>query len=336
MRRRVPPGARLNASLLQTIIWSLAVLALLPRAHAGDVPATAAAAEPPSAAVSAGLALQPLAPGVFVHIGQQLALDAPGHDDIANIGFIAGTRCIAVIDTGGSVRVGRALLAAIRQRSRLPICYVINTHVHVDHVLGNAAFVHEHPKFVGHAALAAALARSRDFFLQQYPEDLDQPPSAAQIIGPDVAVEKTLQLDLGGRRLRVRAWPLAHTDCDLTVFDDRSGTLWTGDLLFRDRLPALDGSASGWLGVLDELARLRVVRAVPGHGPIASDLPLALRPERRYLRALIDGVHDELARGDSMQQAIAQVAAAEQPHWLLWDSTHARNVARVYEQMEWQ
>jgi hypothetical protein len=37
-----------------------------------------------------------------------------------------------------------------------------------------------------------------------------------------------------------------------------------------------------------------------------------------------------------MQQAIAQVAAAEKPHWLLWDSTHARNVARVYEQLEWE
>jgi len=283
-----------------------------------------------------GFQVQQVAPGVFVHIGQQLALDAPGHDDIANTGFILGTHCVAVIDTGGSVRIGRALLAAIRQNSRLPICYVINTHVHVDHVLGNAAFAREQPKFVGHAALAAALARSRDFFLQQYPEDLDQPPDAAQIIAPDIAVGHELVLDLGGRRLSLRAWPLAHTDCDLTVFDSRSGTLWTGDLLFRDRLPAVDGSASGWLDVLDELAQLRVTRAVPGHGPVASDLPLALQPQRRYLRALIDGVREQLARGGSMQQAIVQVAAAEQPHWLLWDSTHARNVAHVYEQMEWQ
>jgi len=283
-----------------------------------------------------GFQLQQLAPGVFVHIGQQLALDAPGHDDIANIGFIVGSRCVAVIDTGGSVRIGRALRAAIRQRSRVPICYVINTHVHIDHVLGNAAFVPERAKFIGHAALAAALARSREFFVQQYPEDLDPPPSAAQIIGPDIAVGQTLVLDLGDRRLSLRAWPVAHTDCDLTVLDNRSGTLWTGDLLFRDRLPAVDGSASGWLRVLDELAQLQVKRAVPGHGPVASDLPMALQPERRYLRALIDGVRDELARGDSMQQAIAQVAAAEQPHWLLWDSTHARNVAQVYEQMEWQ
>jgi quinoprotein relay system zinc metallohydrolase 2 len=309
-------------AFLQTLTWPL--LALL--SHPG---ALAIAGAP-------GFQLQQLAPGVFVHIGQQLALDAPGHDDIANIGFILGTHCVAVIDTGGSVRVGRALRAAIRQRSRVPICYVINTHVHVDHVLGNAAFVQERPKFVGHAALAAALARSRDFFVQQYAEDLDQPPDTAQIIGPDIAVGQTLVLDLGDRRLSLRAWPVAHTDCDLTVFDERSGTLWTGDLLFRDRLPAVDGSASGWLSVLDELERLQVTRAIPGHGPVANDLPMALQPERRYLRALIDGVRDELARGGSMQQAIVQVAAAEQPHWLLWDSTHARNVAHVYEQMEWQ
>jgi hypothetical protein len=30
------------------------------------------------------------------------------------------------------------------------------------------------------------------------------------------------------------------------------------------------------------------------------------------------------------------VAAAQQPQWLLWDSTHPHNVARVYQQMEWQ
>jgi len=282
------------------------------------------------------LAMLELAPGVFVHLGQQLALDAPGHDDIANIGFIVGSKCVAVIDTGGSVRIGRALRSAVRLRTARPICYVINTHVHVDHVLGNAAFRQDRPSFVGHWKLAAAIARSREFFLQHYADDLDQPADAGEIIAPDRAVQDTLELDLGGRQLRLQAWPTAHTDCDLTVLDDSSGTLWTGDLLFRDRLPALDGSASGWLAVIDQLALLRVTRTVPGHGPVATDLAAALDAERRYLRALIDGVRDELAQGGSMQQAIAQVAATEKPHWLLWDSTHARNVARVYEQLEWE
>ena len=280
--------------------------------------------------------IREVAPGVFVHLGQQLALDAPGHDDIANIGFIVGRRCVAVIDTGGSVRIGRALRAAIRQRTRLPICYVVNTHVHVDHVLGNAAFAQDRPSFIGHRALGAALARSRDFFLQHYAADFDQPPSAAQIVAPDRSVEQSLELDLGDRRLSLRAWPTAHTDCDLTVFDDRSRTLWTGDLLFRDRLPAVDGSASGWLAVIDQLVLLPARRTVPGHGPVTTDLASALDAQRRYLRALLEGVHDELAQGGSMQDAISHVAAAEKPKWLLWDSTHPRNVARVYEQLEWQ
>ncbi|HEX2790519.1 MAG TPA: quinoprotein relay system zinc metallohydrolase 2 [Steroidobacteraceae bacterium] len=291
-------------------------------------PGLATAAEP--------LTVLELAPGVFVHLGQQLALDAPGHDDIANIGFIVGSRCVAVIDTGGSTRIGRALRSAIRLRTRRPICYVINTHVHVDHVLGNAAFQPDRPSFIGHWALAAAIARSRDFFLQHYADDLDQPADAAQIIAPDRAVRQTLDLDLGGRHLHLQSWPTAHTDCDLTVLDDSSRTLWAGDLLFRDRLPALDGSASGWLAVIDQLALLQVRRTVPGHGPVTADLASALDAERRYLRALIDGVHDELAQGGSMQDAIAKVAASEKPHWLLWDTTHPRNVARVYQQLEWE
>jgi quinoprotein relay system zinc metallohydrolase 2 len=308
---------RTFVAVLGVLLWPLA---------SGAAPSTTADA----------LTVQQLAPGVFVHLGQQLALDAPGHDDIANIGFIVGSRCVAVIDTGGSMRIGRALRNAIKQRTTRPICYVINTHVHFDHVLGNAAFREDRPSFVGHWALAAAIERSRDFFLQHYADALDQPADAGQIIAPDQAVQHTLDLDLGGRHLHLQAWPIAHTDCDLTVIDDSSRTLWAGDLLFRDRLPTLDGSASGWLAVIDQLALLQVQRTVPGHGPVTTDLTAALDAERRYLRALIDGVREQLSQGGSMQQAIALVAAAEKPHWLLWDSTHPHNVARVYEQLEWE
>lgn len=281
------------------------------------------------------LAVDQVAPGVFAHVGKQLALNAPGHDDIANIGFVVGSRCVAVIDTGGSVRIGRMLRAAIRRHTALPICHVINTHVHVDHVLGNAAFRDDKPQFVGHALLGAAIARSRELFVREYANDLDAPASADQIVAPDLAVKDTLDLDIGDRKLSLRAWPKAHTDCDLTVYDNKTGTLWTGDLLFRERIPALDGSAIGWLAAIDMLAKMPVRLVVPGHGAIARDLA-ALAPERRYLQALVDGVRGDLAQGKSIDQAMADVGAAEKPHWLLWDSAHAHNVARVYQELEWE
>ncbi len=280
-----------------------------------------------------------VAAGEFVHLGAQLPLDAPGHYDIANLGFIVGSRCVAVIDTGGSMRVGRALRAAIAARTALPICYVINTHVHVDHLLGNAALVGPGTQFVGSAALPAALERSRDFLLRQYAADLDPPARAEELIGPTRTVAGTLELDLGDRRLALRAWPTAHTDCDLTVFDRRTGTLWAGDLLFRDRLPALDGSVPGWLAAIDELSRAPARLTVPGHGPLARDQPAAAaawRAERAYLAALAADVRSELERGRSMQDAMSEAAAGQRAGWLLWDATHPHNVARVYQQLEWE
>ena len=122
--------------------------------------------------------------------------------------------------------------------------------------------------------LAAALDRSRDFFVKTYGADLPDPPSDAQIIAPrrTVALDADAVLELGGRRLTVRAWPTAHTDCDVSVYDSASRTLFTGDLVFVQRTPALDGSILGWLKVLDALASARVAHVVPGHGPAGSEL----------------------------------------------------------------
>jgi quinoprotein relay system zinc metallohydrolase 2 len=214
---------------------------------------------------------------------------------------------------------------------------VINTHVHVDHVLGNAAFKAPATQFIGHAQLAAALSQSREFFLKNYASDLDPPPSPQQIIGPDttVAIDTDLDLDLGARHLHLRAWPKAHTDSDLTIFDDSTATLWTGDLLFVQRTPAIDGSIKGWLAVLDRISAVPAKHVVPGHGPPSVDLPAALDPQRRYLQALLVGLRQEIADGKPLQAAIKEVNP-EHAGWLLWDETHPRNVARVYQELEWE
>ncbi|HET7924278.1 MAG TPA: quinoprotein relay system zinc metallohydrolase 2 [Rhodanobacteraceae bacterium] len=289
-----------------------------------------------SAATAAPLEVREVAHGVFVHEGATLALDAPGHDDIANIGFVAGRRCVAVIDTGGSVRTGRALRESIAARTKLPVCYVINTHVHVDHVLGNAAFKADKPAFVGSATLGPAIEASRRYFVEHYPNDFDAPASGDQVIGPDTTVATTRDLDLGGRTLTLRAFPKAHTDSDMTVLVGDAGVLWTGDLLFVGRVPALDGSAKGWLAALGEIAKTHSRIVVPGHGPVSRDLAAALAPERRYLQALIDGVRKEIAEGKPIEDATGRVGASERASWQLFDTANAHNVSLVYRELEWE
>jgi len=256
--------------------------------------------------------------------------------DIANIGFVVGDNGVAVIDTGGSVPVGAGLLAAIRARTDKPILYVINTHEHPDHVFGNAAFDGLGATFVGHKNLPRALAMRGQFYLKAFRKIIgDKLVDQVKIISPSVTVADRMSLDLGGRTLELQAWPPAHTDCDLTVLDTKSGTLFGGDLVFVKHLPIVDGSLKGWLVVLPELAKVGAVRVVPGHGPPGLPWPQALDSERAYFEGLAKDVKASIAKGEPVQDATKWAGQSDRDDWKLFEDYNRRNVTAAYSEYEW-
>lgn len=300
-----------------------------------------------AAVVCAPLAAAPLhvdqvAPGVYVHIGQHTDVDADDYDgDIANIGFIVGTEAVAVIDTGGSYAVGAALKEALRGITHLPVRYVINTHVHPDHVFGNAAFLNPdgagmQPEFIGHARLPRALAARRDAYLRMLNKQLAGGVEKSLLIAPSRTVQDRLTLDLGHRTLELTAWPAAHTDNDVTVFDSATRTLWTGDLLFIARTPALDGDVNGWLAVTGQLKQLPAALVIPGHGAVTREKNPALDRQAQYLATLVRDVRAGIQRGDDMTATMATAAASERTRWQLFDAVNRRNVNVLYPRLEWE
>ncbi len=287
-------------------------------------------------AKDAALVMQQIAPGVYVHFGVPQLPDTRNHGAIANIGFVVGRRCVAVIDSGGNPQQGYALKRAIKTVTSLPVCYVINTHVHPDHIFGNRAFKKTGARFVGHYKLPRAMALRANFYVERSVDQLGVKLSPEDIVPPDIAVKKEMKLDLGGRELVLTAHPTAHTDNDLSVYDVNTDTLWLGDLLFLEHLPVIDGSLKGWLAELERLEKQAFKRVIPGHGPLVTDWPKAMQAEKTYLQVLLQEIRTAIQQGLFMEEAVKQVGMSQKGQWQLFDAFHRKNVTTAFAELEWE
>ena len=294
-------------------------------------------------------AIENVGDGIYVHHGVHMDIDDGYKGDICNASFVVGSLGVAVIDTGGSIKVGNQLRDAIKKVTDKPILYVINTHVHPDHVYGNAAFVPSNPnqakpEFVGHEKLATVMELRREQYAKINTKLLGEDAIGSELVKPTIAVKTTLELDLGDRRLTLTAHPVAHTNTDLSVIDikadSKSSTLFTGDLLFIERTPVLEGDIKGLIAELEKLkssaTNKAIKQVVPGHGPVTKNWKLAIENQQRYLTTLLTDIRTSIKKGESMESAMNTAAASEKDKWQLFDIANRRNVNIIYPALEWE
>ena len=280
---------------------------------------------------------QQIADGIFAHHGRHELPNPGNHGDTSNGGFVIGEDSVAVIDTGGSFLTGEALRESVKAATTKPIRFVINTHMHPDHVLGNVAFKANQVRFVAHGKMARALsARGRRYIAAARESMGEEAFRGTEIVLPTEGVTEITSLDLGGRKLKLTPKPTAHTDNDLVILDEKTHTAFVGDLVFSGHIPALDGSILGWVQVLRKLGEQPPKLIVPGHGPASMGWQAAYGPMLRYLDTIIHDVRQIISEGGTMNDAIKGAALKEAPHWELFDEFHKRNVTAAFAELEWE
>ncbi|MEM7268838.1 MAG: quinoprotein relay system zinc metallohydrolase 2 [Pseudomonadota bacterium] len=275
--------------------------------------------------VAGAINVAEIAPGAFVHEGLVAETVPANRGDVSNNGFIIGANSVAVIDTGYTRALAEALYLAVRAETNKPISHLILTHMHPDHAMGGDVFLEAGAEAVG----APKFQRAYETRLAGYID------AQVRLIGAEAShgtyglltarVTEGEVIDIGERPLTLQVHPTAHTTNDLTIFDKTAATLWMGDLTFLHHTPALDGSITGWIDLLEHLNADKARQIVPGHGPAVAAYPDGTKPTLDYLTALASAMRGHISRGESLQFALKDEGKAMKGEWELFEHFHRRN-----------
>jgi len=278
-----------------------------------------------------------VAEGFFVHFGQQEDSNPKNNGDIANIGFIVGSKSIAVIDTGGTPEIGKRLLKKIKETSNLPISHIIITHSHPDHFFGTEALVNKKVKIIGHEKLERALITNFEFYKNlQFNLIKQENIKKARLILPNqkVKIGKIKTINIGNREIEIKAWKSGHTDNDLSIYDKKTRFFWSENI-FVERIPSIRASIKGWKSNLDETLKMDIDTIIPGHGPLKKKNQ-AIQPMMNYFDRLIKEVRKFHESGKTLKDAQNLAASKNKERWLLFDSYHGSNVTKTFTELEWE
>jgi uncharacterized sulfatase len=281
-------------------------------------------------------ALQPerVAADVYVFIGRNEDFTAVNGGNIVNTGFIVGDDGPLVIDSGPSLRYGqqmRRAMAAIDPR--LPL-QVFNTHHHPDHFLGNQAFAGV--PIVALDATRQGIAAAGNAFAENLYRLSGDWMRGTEAVAPGTAIVHGT-VKLGGRPLRLLALS-GHTAADLAIYDETSGVLFAGDLVFNGRAPTTPHARiADWLAALDTLEAITreagFTALVSGHGAIARDT-VPIDQTRAWLRWLEQTMQEAAAAGLDMNEVLARPLPAEFSEMALGASEYRRSVSHLFPAAE--
>ena len=289
-----------------------------------------------SVAMAVEVRFEPVAENVYAHLGDIGARSVANEGLNANIGLVVTLAGAVLIDSGATWRSARDIQAAARRVTSQPIRWVINTGGQDHRWLGNGYFQVQGAELLAHASAVSDM-RSRGG---------DQLAALRNLLGagaddtvptlPTRLVEgRDARLTLGGTVLELRHRGGGHTPGDMMVWLPQAQVVFTGDIVYVDRLLAVlpVSSTRAWLEACAALEQLAPKRIVPGHGRV-TELAKARAQTRAYLEALRAHMKRAVEQGIDLSDAVKSFDAAPFLHLSNAAELNPGNASRTFLEVE--
>jgi glyoxylase-like metal-dependent hydrolase (beta-lactamase superfamily II) len=314
------------------------------------IAAHAAAVETPYGAVTLPFKLHqvPNAPVYYV-IGESGVPGSNNEGHTSNAGFVVTADGVVVYDALGTPALGYRLIQRIREVTDKPIKKIIVSHYHADHIYGLQAFKEHAGKpqviaqketlgYVGGNRVSQGeagkrrLAQRREALFPWVDEN-------TYLVPPDVTFDKDYTFKLGGLTFEVRHLGPAHAPGDSILLVKELGVLFSGDVIYKGRIPFLDSPQTDvgrWLEGLEYLTTLKPTPRfiIPGHGDAETDVARSLAFTRSYIEYVVNAMKKALQDLTPFEEAYKNTDWSKYEHMPAFKASNRGNAYRIYLELE--
>lgn len=286
---------------------------------------------------------------VYYIVGRAGVPGTENEGHTSNAGFVVTADGVVVFDALGTPALGYRLLQRIREITDKPVERIIISHYHADHVYGLQAFkefagnppVWAQQQALGYVGGSAAsqgedaqrrLAQRREVLFPWVDEN-------TRIISPDHTFDDAMTFEVGGVDFMLKHLGPAHAPGDSVLIVRDYGILFSGDVIYKGRVPFLDSPQTDidqWLAGLDNLAKLQPPPryVIPGHGVPAGSVHEAMDATRDYIHFVRDEMRNAVHDFVPFDQAYESVDWSAYSHLPAFAASNRGNAYRIYLEME--
>lgn len=250
--------------------------------------------------------------------------------DIANTSFIIARNSVILIDTGSSRLYGEQVKEQIKKITNKPIKYILNTHHHPDHFLGNIAF--SNSDIFASEFTKNEIELNGDLYILNLVNLVHEAMNNTKIKVPN-QILTTKTLDFDGYKLKV-LYLNGHTQSDIAIYDENTKILYASDLVFNKRTPTTPhANMKNWIKSLDELVKIDYSIIVPGHG-LVSKTKEPIKETILYLEYLQNILNSSSKEGLDIYEILNKPIPKEFKDFTMFDEEFERSVINLYPSYE--
>jgi glyoxylase-like metal-dependent hydrolase (beta-lactamase superfamily II) len=277
-----------------------------------------------------------VSPGVYAFIGEIGARTLGNQGLNANIGLVETSEGNVLIDSGATWLGAEQIERAAKKVSNRPIRWVINTGGQDHRWLGNGFFQHQKATVIAHELAKKDMENRSGDQLVVLRALLGIAANQTQAAMPNQWLKGTTNtLVLGDKQFVLLSSGGGHTPGDLMVWLPTDKVLFSGDIVYLDRLLSVlpVSNTKAWLKALESIEPLDAFKIVPGHGKI-SDKAAVKNSNYSYLNALRAHMKKAVDAGQDISESIKQFDFSAWKHLANAESLHPGNASRVYLEVE--